>query len=181
MAAGFRVSGMLRDAGLRSPCQAALPGAQSQELPLPTAPTSLTGMRYPRSSWYRRAITTTSQAARGVFFKWFAFLCVCGFFFLPPALQCAELASLKRAFERNPLPSWSLLVSIETRRNLCSLNFFPLMLFAVLYETIFFVVVFNFLDSTALQFTTSFTQLKNNRLDNKRAWSLNFKQLNPMH
>lgn len=179
MAAGFLVSGMLGDAGLRSPCQAALPGVQSKELPLPTAPTSLTGMRYPRSSWYRRAINTTSQAARG-FFNGLLF-CVCvAFFFLPPALQCAELASLKRALERNPLPSWSLLVSIETRRNLCSLNFFPPNAFCSTVW-IFFVVVFNFLDSTALQFTTSFTQLKNNRLDNKRAWSLSFKQLNPMH
>lgn len=111
---------------LRASCQAVLPrDVTLPELPAPTGcQPGLPGMCHPCSSCCHRpqGHHIPPHGGSGAF--------------------TAEPASLKCTLERNPLPSWSLLVSIETRRNLCSsLNFSP-NAFCRLCETNFFQVCF---------------------------------------
>lgn len=72
-------------------------------------------------------------------------------------LGTAELALLPCTLERTPRSSWSLLVSIETRKNLFFCENFPLQLFLALYKTFIFCY-------HCPPFIASFNRSKNNGL-----------------
>ena len=72
-------------------------------------------------------------------------------------LGTAELALLPCTLERTPRSSWSLLVSIETRKNLFFCENFPLQLFLALYKTFIFCY-------HSSPFIASFNRSKNNGL-----------------